>query len=229
MKQLSTQGILNGPAAIVDARCNRCRRQPRFFSPACECLNASECIYKAIRLSIVGSFFSRCPMTISWRIRAIVINSLQRAFFWARTHVRKKVLKRELPTATHFDASSTVATPRWVFAISTATTNINPCVPLRCVALAVLQVALLRCTYGFLYVFLRLFPLQAPAAAGCAALQTVAANLFDGPTIASYLAPFTAVPRPRNIATWQKLEHLKTTNSVADFDRHVPTLARKFL
>ena len=69
---------------------------------------------------IIALLGNRRPAAILWRIRAIVINAIQRASFRAFAYIGKEVSKALAPTLTDNDTASSVVGVLWAVGVVTS-------------------------------------------------------------------------------------------------------------
>lgn len=83
--------------------------------------------YVVVVTSIIGLFLVCCPSTVFWIIAAIIVYSFQ-CMFSCRTksHIRKEIFKRVLPTLTDCYSSTTVTMKSFVVGFVTTVFHVLP-------------------------------------------------------------------------------------------------------
>lgn len=109
---------------------NGFRIYPRQFGPLGKGQAQSKMLNMATTSAVSALRFLCGPLTVFWRVWAIVINSFNGVFCgWSWPHVCKKVFKRVSPLFTHNNSASAVVFPSGIFGVAAPSFHAAPNVP----------------------------------------------------------------------------------------------------
>jgi len=138
------QGSVQGPStsqSVVDCSFT----ESAYAVPLCDGVRHAVPLDDMIRAAVIGLLDWSAPSAIVRRVRAVIVNPVERCAFWLRPHVPKEACEVAAPFSAHRNTSPAVKTPRLLLRlVNTSTLSVGPGGVFPCPRLPMTEVGLSR-------------------------------------------------------------------------------------